>query len=134
MKIVIHPKILDKNIANLLLLPQVILLLYNQTMTGILDVSIKDDVLKFLESLSAKDVDKIMAAINAVRGKRFDSVFVKQIAGEIKELKVRKYRILFFILDNTVYFIRIFIKKTNKTPRQQIEYALKYYKLFTNLK
>jgi phage-related protein len=102
-------------------------------MSDILNVSIADDVLDFLKSLSSKDAGKIMSAINAVGEKRFDSVFVKQISGEIKELKIRKYRVLFFILSNTVHFVRIFIKKTNKIPKQHVEFALKYYKLFINL-
>lgn len=50
----------------------------------------------------------------------------------MKELRVKKYRLIFFIHEEIVYFVRIFIKKTDKTPRNEIEMAEKYYKLINN--
>jgi len=34
--------------------------------------------------------------------------------------------------NETVYFVKIFIKKTNKTPKKEIDMAEKNYKLITN--
>ncbi len=71
----------------------------------------------FLLKLSPNDQDKISGAIEALRNKKFDSVYIKQLKGDIKELKIRKYRLIFFIHKETIYFVSIFIKKTNKTPK-----------------
>jgi len=89
-----------------------------------------DDVLEFLGTLPIKEKNKIFGAINILGNKKFDEVYVKQLVGNIKELKVKKYRLLFFTHKNETNFIRIFIKKTNKAPKREIELALKFYKSF----
>jgi len=95
---------------------------------------ITDDVLEFIESLPIKDQDKILGSIGAFSKRQFDAVYVKQIFGEIKELRVRRYRLLFFVANDSVHFMRIFVKKTNKTPKREIELAIKYFRSFKNLK
>lgn len=97
-----------------------------------LEVIILDNVNDFIDGLSIKDQQKIMAAIEALENRKFDSVYIKQISQRIKELRVKKYRLLFFVHQNIIYFIRSFFKKTNKTPKKEIELAEKYYKLYTN--
>ena len=86
----------------------------------------------FISDLSFSDQDKISGAIESLASKRFDSVYIKQLRGDIKELKVKKYRLIFFIHQETVYFLKIFVKKTNKTPKNEIDIAEKHYKLITN--
>jgi len=88
----------------------------------------------FIFDLPLDDQDKIFGAIEALRDRKFDSVYIKQLKGSIKELRIRKYRLLFFIHEEVIYFERIFIKKTNKTPRNEIGMAEKYYKLIMNKK
>jgi len=83
----------------------------------------------FISNLSPDDQGKISGAVEALKNKKFTSIFIKQLRGDIKELKVKKYRLIFFIHQETVYFIRIFIKKTNKTPKNEIDIAEKHYKL-----
>ncbi|MES3032043.1 MAG: type II toxin-antitoxin system RelE/ParE family toxin [Patescibacteria group bacterium] len=90
------------------------------------------DIEAFISSLSSDDQDKISGAVEMLRNKRFDSVYIKQLRGDIKELKVKKFRLIFFIHKGTVYFLRIFIKKTNKTPKNEIDIAEKNYKLITS--
>lgn len=90
------------------------------------------DIETFISNLSSDDQDKISGTVEMLRNKRLDSIYIKQLRGNIKELKVRKYRLIFFIHKETVYFLRIFIKKTNKTPKNEIDMAEKYYKLITN--
>jgi phage-related protein len=90
------------------------------------------DIETFIFSLSLDDQNKISGAIETLKNKRFDSIYIKQLRGNIKELRVKKYRLLFFIQKETVYFVRIFIKTTNKTPRNEIDMAEKNYKLITN--
>jgi len=88
----------------------------------------------FIFDLLPDDQDKISGAIEALSNKKFDSVYIKQLRGDIKELKVKKYRLIFFIHEEIVYFLSIFIKKTNKTPQNEIDMAEKNYKLITNQK
>lgn len=85
----------------------------------------------FISELSVDDQDKISGAIETLGNKKFDSVYIKQLRGDIKELKVKKYRLIFFIYKEDIYFISIFIKKTNKTPKNEIDTAEKNYKLIT---
>lgn len=63
----------------------------------------------------------------------FHSVYIKTLRGPIKELIVKQYRMLFFTLGYTIYFVRVFRKKSKKTPRKEIEYAERIYKLITNV-
>ncbi|MBI3305516.1 type II toxin-antitoxin system RelE/ParE family toxin [Candidatus Nomurabacteria bacterium] len=93
-------------------------------------VVIMDDVLEFVEALSVKEQNKILGAINLLGNKKFKEVYVKQLTNILKELKVKKYRLIFFIHRSEIYFIRIFIKKSNKTPKLEIESASKFYKSF----
>lgn len=90
------------------------------------------DIETFISRLSLDDQDKISGAIEALRNKKFSSIYIKQLKGDIKELKVKKYRLIFFIHKETVYFLRIFVKKTNKTPKNEIDIAEKHYKLITS--
>lgn len=89
------------------------------------------DIETFIFNLPTEDQSKISGNIEAIRNKKFDSVYIKQLKGNIKELRVKNYRLIFFIHKNTIYFVRIFIKKTNKTPKNEIGMAEKYYKLIT---
>ncbi len=89
-----------------------------------------DDVLEFIRTLSIKEQNKILGAINTLGNKKFEEVYIKQLVSNIKELKVRNYRLIFFIHKDEIFFIRIFIKKTKKTPKLEIELALKFYKSF----
>ncbi|MBI4155931.1 MAG: type II toxin-antitoxin system RelE/ParE family toxin [Candidatus Zambryskibacteria bacterium] len=89
-----------------------------------------DKVKIFINNLPLKDQEKVIGAATALETGDFQSVFVKQLRGEIKELRVKKYRLIFFIHANSICFIRIFIKKSKKTPKNEIDIAEKIYKLF----
>lgn len=88
------------------------------------------DVEDFILKLPIKDQYKISAATDALKYKKFESVYIKQLKGEIKELRVKNYRLLFFIHDDNLFFVRIFVKKSRKTPRNEIHLAEKFYKLY----
>jgi len=83
---------------------------------------------KFVLTLSHKEGQKVSGAINALRNKKFDTIYIKQLRGDIKELKVKRFRLIFFIYNNIIYITQIFVKKTNKTPSKEIELAEKYLK------
>jgi phage-related protein len=86
----------------------------------------------FINSLSEENQKKFALAITSLSEGDFQAVYIKQIKGEIKELRIKEYRLMFFIHKNTIYFVNVFLKKSNKTPTKEIEFTEKYYKLITN--
>ncbi len=99
-----------------------------------LRVILVKNVETFILDLSLNDQSKISGAVEALRNKKFYSIYIKQLRGDIKELKVKKYRLIFFIHKETAYFMRILLKKSNKIPKNEIDMVEKYYKLIINQK
>ncbi|HEU0085657.1 MAG TPA: type II toxin-antitoxin system RelE/ParE family toxin [Candidatus Paceibacterota bacterium] len=87
---------------------------------------------KFIESLGSNERKKIHAAVVFLEQGDFRSVHVKTLSGVIKELIVKRYRIIFFVNRGSLYIVSIFMKKTNKTPRAHIEKAERLCKLIIN--
>lgn len=81
----------------------------------------------FIKSLKENEQFKVLSAMAAVTKGQFSAVHTKTLRNKIKELIVKRYRFTFFIEDGCVYFVRGFIKKTDKTPLQEIEYAQKQH-------
>jgi len=92
----------------------------------------RDEVGEFIHGLPKNLRQKFAVATLALSEGCFDSIYIKQIKKEIKEVRIQKYRLLFFTYRDSIYFIRIFIKKTNRTPRKEVELAEKYYKLISS--
>ena len=88
-----------------------------------------DNVKNFIQALPNEDQGKIKGAITAIESGDFKSLYIKTIKTPIKELIVKKYRFIFFFHQTIAYFLKAFIKKTAKTPRKEIEYAEKTYKM-----
>ena len=64
-----------------------------------------------------------------MRSGDFESVRTKQLRGSVRELIVGHHRLTYFQLDSVLYFVRGFQKKTAKTPKSEINYAEKVYKM-----
>lgn len=92
------------------------------------EVEFFDEVIGFLEKLSETDKAKILANAKTMESD-FDVVHTKILKSPIRELIVRKYRLLFFIKKNTIYFVRGFIKKSQKAPLREIKKAENVYKM-----
>ncbi len=92
--------------------------------------TVLDSVNEFLRELSRVERGKIFSDIETMRTGDWSSLYVKTLKGPLRELIVKQYRIIFFINENVLYFIRAFQKKTAKTPPQEIERAEQIYKLF----
>lgn len=86
---------------------------------------------RIFDSLPDVDNLKVNAAIIRIRERNFKAVEIKTLKSPIRELKIGKYRFIFFIQREEVYFVHAFIKKTAKTPKKEIEYARKIYKNIT---
>ena len=75
---------------------------------------------------------KFDTAILALREREYDEVQIKKLRGPIHELKLKKHRFIFFELESCIYFTNAFMKKTMKTPKLEIEYALAVYTKISN--
>lgn len=87
-----------------------------------------ESIKNFIDKLSFSDKAKIKASVDFLEKGEFDAIYIKTLRVTIKELIIKKYRLLFFIKGKNIYFVDGFIKKTNKTPRQKIENAINIYK------
>jgi phage-related protein len=52
---------------------------------------------------------------------------IRTLRGKIKELKVKRCRLIFFIKNDTIYVIDLFEKKSAKTPHHILARAEKIY-------
>lgn len=89
-----------------------------------------EEVKDFIEELPLGDVAKVKANINMMQMGHFGSVHIKTLRNVIKELIVKNYRFTFFTHKNLIYFVGVFIKKTQKTPKQEIDKAETIYRDF----
>lgn len=74
------------------------------------------------------DRAKVAVAMSAMQEGNFRVVETKLLRTPIHELKIRKYRFVFFIHGQLIYFLHAFIKKSSKTPKREIDHAEKLYK------
>lgn len=83
---------------------------------------------RYLKSLLNTERAMIDADTDAMAN-REGSVRTKQLRGPVRELIAGNHRLTYFVLDETIYFVRGFRKKTAKTPTQEIRYAEQVYKI-----
>jgi len=79
-----------------------------------------------MRAFGEKDFARILRTINLLEefGIELDGGYVEHVEGKIWQLRVRNYRILYFAFHNKQFvLLRVFMKKTNKTPRREIEIA-----------
>lgn len=98
-----------------------------------LKLIILDEVEVFRKNLPEKDRAKINSSILAIRFGQYESISAKPLRGVIKELIIKKFRFVFFLDKDIVYFIGAFVKKTKKTPKIEIENAEKIYKIIKKI-
>ncbi len=91
--------------------------------------TVLDSVNDFLNKLPRVERAKIFSDIDKMRSGDWSSLYIKTLKGPIRELIVKQNRIIFFINENVLYFIRAFRKKTAKTPPHEIEQAERIYNL-----
>ena len=96
-------------------------------------------VKKYLLSLSAKSRSKILEAMEYLEtfGIDLKEPFVKHLGDKLFELRAKDhegiYRVLYFAATGRRFImLHGFTKKTQKTPRKEIEIALKRKKEFLN--
>lgn len=88
-----------------------------------------DKALIFIRSVAVINRALLLAKISSM-SEDISSVETKLLKSPIKELKYKKYRLLFFINKNTIYFVSGFTKETQKTPPKELEHAYRIYLKF----
>lgn len=98
---------------------------YQNSQTG------KIPVLEYIEKLSFKEQVKVTKYIAYLKENKgyLDEPYSKHITGKIRELRVdfskNKHRIFYFtFIEKKIVLLHAFLKKTKKTPRQEITRAL----------
>lgn len=94
-------------------------------------------VMDFLLNLDYKSRVKATAVIQLLeeKGHTLREPFSKKLDAHIYELRIRQgtnyLRILYFFAENnTVYLTNGFVKKTDKTPRNELKKANRYREIF----
>lgn len=87
---------------------------------------------ELFDALPDNEVVDITGAVEFLKVGDFESIETKTLKGPINELKVRQYRFLFCIENSVIYFLRGFMKKSRKTPRNEIKMAEKVRTMIIN--
>jgi phage-related protein len=89
------------------------------------------EVEEFIDTLEETEQAKILTHMESIERGDIASVYTKLLKKPIRELIFKRYRFLFFIENQFIYFIHAFVKKTQKTPIEEIRYAERLYKTIT---
>ena len=85
---------------------------------------------KTIRALSLKDQAKIVEIVKLFKiyGFFVEEQYLKKLTTGLWELRANRWRLLFGIIDQEAVIVNVFLKKTQKTPRKEIELALKRLK------
>jgi phage-related protein len=89
-----------------------------------------DSVLQEIDDFGENDAVKVFKVVELLKkyGHAVLETHIKHIDEKIWEIKVDRYRVLYFLYENQHYIlIRAVMKKTQKTPKREIEIAEKRY-------
>ena len=106
------------------------------------DHNVNQPVLDYLRELASSDSKDSRIKLNKIRdyiqilrmyGKQAGEPYVKHLQDEVYELRPLRDRILFVAwVNNSYVLLHHFMKKTQKTPRREIEKALREYEDLKN--
>lgn len=104
------------------------IIFYQDTKTG------HKPVLEYIRSLTAKEKAKISKYIDYLKINKgvLGEPYSRHIKGKIRELRIdfsnNKHRIFYFtFVDKNIIFLHAFLKKTQKTPLEEIQKAENNY-------
>lgn len=83
-------------------------------------------VVKEIMDFGAKVFARILRTVELLEefGVELDEDYVEHIEGKIWELRISRYRVLYFAFQGGQFvLLRAFMKKTRKTPRKEIKAA-----------
>jgi len=99
---------------------------------------INPDLQEYIFSLEKPTISKFDRMLDLLEefGQKLDMPYSKQIKSNLYELRIRgrqEVRIFYCLYRNQIVFVHAFIKKSQKTPPQEIKTALAWIKLLTNI-
>jgi len=94
---------------------------------GPLRIRTLDAAHRYVRSLSTSEQRNIATEITLL-SEGNPSVRTKLLRSPVRELVVGNHRVTYFKLESTLYFVRGFRKKSQMTPRKEIEYAEEVYR------
>lgn len=85
-----------------------------------------------LNRISDKDHADIFSTVKLFRDYEFrlPAKYLKKLTDIIWELRAKRYRVLFGMRKDKAILLHIFYKKTQKTPRKDLDLAVKRYKQY----
>ena len=92
----------------------------------------------FIEKLKPKTISKVSRLIDllSIYGPKLTMPYSKKLTSNLYELRVRgkeQIRILYAFLNNKIYLLHGFKKKTNKVPNKEIVVAEQRLKYLTSI-
>lgn len=82
----------------------------------------------YLVGIPNADQGTIFRDIGALARGEASSVYTKQLRGPVRELISGHHRLIYFQIGPVLFLVSGFRKKSQKTPRQEIEYAEAMYR------
>lgn len=95
-------------------------------------VHILDRAQSWIDALSSSDSAKLYAHLAFLECGEYGAIFLKGLGEKVRELRVGASRVIFVSLGDDHYVTGAFRKKTRKTPREEIDYAMKIHHALTN--
>src|SRR3990167_2804147 len=99
----------------------------------------KSSVLEYIDELPEKERSKVYKYIKFLKAHKgvLDEPYSKHIKGKIRELRVdfsnNRHRIFYFtFINKNIIFLHAFLKKTQKTPPEEIMKAENNYHIVIN--
>lgn len=87
---------------------------------------VEDEIKSLPKKYNSKVVNIVDKFVN--EGFSLSTNWLRKLSSNIWELRAGRYRLLFGIKESKAIITNIFIKKTQKTPRKEIELAVKRLK------
>lgn len=81
---------------------------------------------QFLERLSIGDKARVGRTVQLFKDKGFllDERYLKKLSKLIWELRPGRIRLLFGVVNSEAIIVNVFMKKTQKTPKKEIDLAI----------
>lgn len=95
------------------------------------EIVILNEVHNYVQKLKLSESAKLLAQIEALQSGDYDSINTKQLREKVRELILGNHRFIYFEYENILYFTNAFRKKSNKTPKKEIDYAENILKKLT---
>ena len=88
------------------------------------------EVERIISTLPKEYGSRVLKVIDLFEDYKFNLIqaYLKKIARGIWELRGGRYRLLFGIIKGDTIIVNMFMKKTQKTPKQAIDLAIKRLK------